>query len=305
MTTTAAAPTRVHSAWRRRQRRLGWLYSTPAAVFVLLFFIVPLILAVWMSFNNWPLIGSPTFNGGANYTAIGQNQLFLQSILFTVKWAVVTTVLFLVIALGLALLVQNARPGVGFFRTAFLLPAAVGLASCSLLFLGLYDNDFGPLDDVLHAIGWPAGRINFLDTGDAAFTSVLVMVLWRFAGFNMIILLTGLQAIPTEVYEAARSDGATWWQTLRYVTLPLLRRTILLIMILSVTGGLLAFEPFYVITQGGPTNSTVTMVISMFREAFTLFHLGNAAAIAITLLIVLVVINALQLFFFREREARR
>jgi multiple sugar transport system permease protein len=305
VTTTAAAPTRVRSAWRRRQRRLGWLYSTPAAVFVVLFFIVPLILAVWMSFNDWPLIGSPTFNGGANYAAIGQNQLFLQSILFTVKWAVVTTVLFLVIALGLALLVQNARPGVGFFRTAFLLPAAVGLASCSLLFLGLYDNDFGPLDDVLHALGWPAGRINFLDTGDAAFTSVLVMVLWRFAGFNMIILLTGLQAIPTEVYEAARSDGATWWQTLRYVTLPLLRRTILLILILSVTGGLLAFEPFYVITQGGPTNSTVTMVISMFREAFTLFHLGNAAAIAITLLIVLVVINALQLFFFREREARR
>jgi len=272
--------------------------------FVAVFFIIPLCLAAWMSLNDWPLIGTPTFNGGANYLAIGQNQLFLQSILFTVKWAVVTTVLFLFVALGIALLVQNARPGVGFFRTAFLLPAAVGLASCSLLFLGLYDNDFGPLDDLMHALGWPAGRIGFLDTGDAAFTWVMVMVMWRFAGFNMIIFLTGLQAIPTEVYEATRTDGANWWQTLRYVTLPMLRPTILLILVLSVTGGLLAFEPFYVITQGGPNNSTVTMVMSMFREAFTLFHLGNAAAIAITLMIVLVIVNALQFFFFREREER-
>lgn len=300
---TALATRPPVSRWRRRQQRLGALYSAPAALVVLVLFAVPLVLAFWMSLNQWPLIGSPTFNAGENYAAIGSNSLFLGSIPFTIKWALTTTVIFLVIALGLALLVQNRRRGVGFFRTAFLLPAAVGLASCSLLFLGLYDNDFGPLDNLLHALGWPEGRVDFLDTPPAAFSSVLLMVVWRFAGFNMIILLTGLQAISLEVYEAARADGATWWQTLVHVTLPLLRPTILLITVLSITGGLLAFEPFYVITQGGPENSTVTMVMAMFREAFTLFRLGNAAAIAITLLLVLILVNALQLVLFRDRDA--
>jgi multiple sugar transport system permease protein len=130
------------------------------------------------------------------------------------------------------------------------------------------------------------------------------MVTWRFAGFNMIILLTGLQAIPLEVYEAARTDGAGWWKTLWHVTLPLLKPTLLLILVLGITGSLLAFEPFYVLTAGGPSNSTVTMVIAMFREAFTLFDLGSAAAIAMVLLVVLVAINAAQMYFFRDKESK-
>jgi multiple sugar transport system permease protein len=291
---------------RIREGRTGWLYSAPAAVFIVVFFLIPLGLAIVMSLSDWPLIGQPSFNAPANYADIAENDLFLGSIAFTVKWTVITTVLFLVVGLALALLVQNARPGVGIFRTAFLLPASVGLASASLLFLGLLNVQFGPIDDILRPLGLlPPGPTDFLGTPDGAFGSVLSMVTWKVAGFNMIILLTGLQAIPVEVYEAARADGATWWQMLWNITLPLLRPTILLILVLSVTGGLLAFEPFYVMTQGGPNNSTVTMVMSMFREAFTLFDLGKAAAIAITLLIVLVVINAIQLMIFRERGARR
>jgi multiple sugar transport system permease protein len=290
---------------RRREGRIGMLYASPAAAFVTILFLIPMVLAIVMSLNKWPLIGNPSFNAPENYTDIASNKLFLDSIFFTLKYTVITTVVFLVLSLALALLVQNSRPGVGFFRTAFLLPASVGVASCSLLFLALYDNNFGPLDDILNAVGLAHGHVDFLGTPDSSFASVLVMVIWRFTGFNMIILLTGLQAIPVEVYEAARSDGASWWQTLRYVTIPLLKKTILLILVLTVTGGLLAFEPFYVMTQGGPDNSTVTMVIAMFREAFTLFNLGSAAAIAMVLLVVLVAINALQLFLFRDRETER
>ena len=284
---------------------MGLLYSAPATLVILVLFLVPLVLAFWMSLNDWPLIGPHEFNAPDNYVAIGQNKLFLDSIGFTVKYTVVMTVIFIVVGLGLALLVQNARPGVGLFRTAFLLPTAVGLASSSLLFYALYNNDFGPLDDILRALGIVQGQADFLGTPDAAFLSTVVMVTWRFAGFNMIILLTGLQAIPVEVYEAARTDGAGWWKTLWHVTLPLLKPTIVLILVLGVTGSLLAFEPFYVLTAGGPSNSTVTMVIAMFREAFTLFDLGHAAAIAMVLLVVLVAINAAQLFFFRDKEAKR
>lgn len=301
------APRRLRKTFTtkaRREKASGILFALPAAIIVVVLFILPLVLAFWMSLNNWPLIGQPHFNAPENYTAIEHNTLFIASILFTLKYTVVVTIIFLVVSLGLALLVQNTRPGVGFFRTAFLLPAAVGLASSSLLFYALYNNEFGPLDDILRALGLLHGDADFLGTPNNAFYSTVVMVTWRFTGFYMIILLTGLQAIPVEVYEAARTDGANWLQTLRHITLPLLRPTILLILVLSITGSLLAFEPFYVLTAGGPSNSTVTMVMAMFREAFTLFDLGRASAIAIVLLVVLVAINTAQLYFFREKDSK-
>jgi multiple sugar transport system permease protein len=296
----ASAPRR-----RRREAISGLLYALPAVLVIVVLFLVPLVLAFWMSLNDWPLIGTPSFNAPDNYTAIAQNELFVNSIWFTIRYTVIVTIIFVVAGLALALLVQNARPGVGFFRTAFLLPAAVGLASSSLLFYALYNNDFGPLDDILRALGLVQGQADFLGTPDAAFWSTVVMVTWRFAGFNMIILLTGLQAIPLEVYEAARTDGAGWWKTLWHVTLPLLKPTLMLILVLGITGSLLAFEPFYVLTAGGPSNSTVTMVIAMFREAFTLFDLGSAAAIAMVLLVALVAINAAQMYFFRDKESKK
>jgi len=306
-TLTPVAPPRTSTTPRRRTRTealSGLLFALPAILFVVVLFVVPLVLAAWMSLNDWPLIGAASFNAPDNYVAISNNALFMSSVMFTIKYTVVVTAIFLAISLGLALLVQSTRPGVGLFRTAFLLPAAVGVASSALLFYAMYNNEFGPLDDVLRAIGVISGDADFLGTPDAAFASTVFMVTWRFAGFYMIILLTGLQAIPVEVYEAARTDGASWWQTLRLITLPLLKPTILLVLILSVTGSLLAFEPFYVLTAGGPSNSTVTMVIAMFREAFTLFDLGSAAAIAMVLLVALVAINVTQLYVLRDKDEK-
>lgn len=297
-------PTASHVTKARRERATGVLFALPSILVVVLLFILPLVLAFWMSLNDWPLIGSPTFNAPDNYVEIANNDLFVGSILFTIKYTVVVTAIFLVLTLGMALLVQNSKPLVGFFRTVWLLPAAVGVSSAALLFYALYNNEFGPLDDILRALGIIQGDADFLGTPDAAFWSTVVMVTWRFAGFYMIILLTGLQAIPVEVYEAAKMDGSSWWQTLRHITLPMLRPTILLVLILSVTGSLLAFEPFYVLTQGGPSNSTVTMVIAMFREAFTLFNVGSAAAIAMVLLVALVGINLVQLYLLRDKDAK-
>lgn len=308
MSVIAAEATRASAERLRRHRRRegasGLLLALPAILIVVVLFAVPLGLAAWMSLNDWPLIGTPAFNAPDNYTAIADNELFVHSIWFTLRYTLVITVLLLGVALGMALLVQSTRPGVGLFRTAFLLPAAVGVASSALLFYALYNNDFGPLDDILHALGLVDRDVLFLGTSGSAFTSTVVMVTWRFAGYYMIILLTGLQAIPTEVYEAARMDGASAWQTLRRITLPLLKPTIALVLVLCVTGSLLAFEPFYVLTAGGPSNSTVTMVMAMFREAFTMFDLGKAAAIAMVLLVVLVGINLLQTTLLRDRDAR-
>jgi multiple sugar transport system permease protein len=272
----------------------GIAYATPTAVIVAVFFLAPLVLVVWMSVNRWRLLGSPTLNLPDNYTKIPDNQLFLDSVTFTLKYTAIVTVVLSAMALGLALLVQQRRPGVGFFRTAYFLPGAVGFAAASLLFYGLYSGA-GPFDGILQDLGVTDEPVNWLGTPNTALFSTIAMVIWRFAGFNMLILLTGLQSIPTEIYEAARSDGATRWQMFRYITLPLLRPTVALMLVLSITGSLLAFDQFFILTRGGPDNSTVSMVMVIYREGFTRFDLGSAAAISVVLLIVLVALNVLQL----------
>jgi multiple sugar transport system permease protein len=127
-------------------------------------------------------------------------------------------------------------------------------------------------------------------------------VLWRFAGFTMLILLTGLQAIPLDVYEAARVDGCSRLQAFRYITLPLLRPALALMLVLSITGSLLAFDQFFILTQGGPDNSTVSVVMVIYREAFFRFDLGSAAALSVIVLVALVLLNVLQLSVLRRGE---
>jgi len=144
--------------------------------------------------------------------------------------------------------------------------------------------------------------VGWLSTPGHALFSTVVMVIWRFAGFNMLILLTGLQAIPTDVYEAARMDGGNRWQLFRHITLPLLRPTIALMLVLSITGSLLAFDQFFILTRGGPDGSTVSIVMVIYREAFTKFNLGLGAAISVLLLAVLVLLNVLQLRILKRGE---
>jgi multiple sugar transport system permease protein len=285
-------PARRSLARARSLQGIG--YATPTAVIVGVFFLVPLGLVFWMSVNRWPLLGSPELNFPDNYTKIPDNQLFVDSVWFTLKYTAIVTVLLSAVALGLALLVQERRPGVGFLRTAYFLPGAVGFAAAALLFYGFYTGS-GPLDGILQGLGIADEPVDWLGTPNMALFSTIAMVIWRFAGFNMLILLTGLQSIPAEVYEAARSDGASRWQTFRYITLPLLRPTIALMLVLSITGSLLAFDQFFILTRGGPDNSTVSMVMVIYREAFTRFDLGFAAALSVLLLLALVVFNVLQL----------
>jgi multiple sugar transport system permease protein len=265
------------------------------------FFVLPLGLVVWMSLHAWPLLGVPTLNAPANYTDLAGDHLLRTAIGFTVKYTVIITVLLFLLAFGLALMVQHRRRGVGFLRTAFFLPAAVGFASASLLFLGLLNDQIGPVDNILSTLGLHHGYISWTSgSPNLALGSSVLLVLWRFAGFNMLILLTGLQAIPLEVYEAARIDGATRWQLFRRITVPLMRPTIALVLTLMITGSLLAFDQFWILTRGGPDNSTTSLVMVIYRQAFIKLDLGSAAAISVALLAVLVVVNVVQIGVLRR-----
>ena len=144
--------------------------------------------------------------------------------------------------------------------------------------------------------------IQFLETPLSALWWTTFLIVWRFAGFYMLILLVGLQSIPRDVYEAAAIDGANKWQTFRHITIPLLRRSIALCLILCVTGSMLAFDQFYILTQGGPDNSTITIVQLIYHFAFQSQNLGTAAALSVVLLAALLAINAIQLVSLRGAE---
>jgi multiple sugar transport system permease protein len=287
------------SALSRAGRRLGILYSLPTAVIVAVLFVVPLGLMIWMSINHWPLLGASYPNGLENYDALS-DPLFLDAIAFTLKYTLVTTIVLSLVSFGLALLVQEARRGVGLFRTTFFLPSAVGLASASLLFYGLFNTESSPLNAVTRWL--TGGTIDWLGSENHALSSAVGMITWRFAGFYMLILMTGLQSIDPVLYEAARTDGASRRQIMRGITLPLLRPTIALMLLLSVTGSLLAFDQFFILTGG--RHNTATVVIDIYREAFLSQNLGRAAAVSVITLLVLIALNGVQLRFLRRDETR-
>ncbi|MQM24862.1 carbohydrate ABC transporter permease [Glycomyces albidus] len=284
----------------RHSRKLaGALYAAPVAVFVLVFFVAPLLLVGRMSASDWPLLaGDRGINLPANYEGIADNPLFWPAVGFTLKYTGIVVVLLIGLSLLLALIVADRRKGTGFFRSAYFLPTTLGLASASLLFFGFYSPAIGPLDPMLEALGLEP--VSWLGTPTAALWSTVVLIVWKFAGFFMIILLVGLQSIPPDVYEAARLDGAGRMQSFWHVTVPLLRPALGLVLILSVTGSLLAFDQFFILTKGGPDNSTVTVVQLIYREAFQRFDLGAAAAISVVVLAALLVLNIVQFRALRK-----
>ncbi|GAA2338441.1 sugar ABC transporter permease [Dactylosporangium salmoneum] len=298
----AVAPPAARPRRRRTRQWAGALYAAPTAFMVGLFFLVPLGLVAWMSLHHWPLLGVPELNAPENYAGLADDELLGTAVWFTLKYTVIVTILLFALSFGLALLVQHPGRGIGLLRTAYFIPAGVGFASASLLFLGLLSDEIGPVNRILESLGLLHGYVSWTSgSPGSALGSAVGLVLWRFAGFNMLILLTGLQAIPVEVYEAARLDGATRWQLFRRITVPLMRPTIALVLTMMVTGSLLAFDQFWILTRGGPDNSTTSLVMLIYRKAFIELDLGSAAAVSVLLLAGLVVVNVVQLAVLRRR----
>ncbi|UJP10012.1 sugar ABC transporter permease [Microbacterium sp. KUDC0406] len=242
--------------------------------------------------------GNQGINFPQNYQDAVTHRLFWDSIRFTLLYTVITTVILIALGLGLALFVQESTRWKGFLRTAFLVPSALGLASASLLFYVLYSPIAGPFADLMKSWG-----ITFLGTPTGALWSTIFLIVWRYAGFYMLLMLVGLQGIPEDVYEAARIDGASRWQTFRDITVPLLRPTFALTTIMCVTGSLLAFEQFYILTKGGPDNSTMTIVQLIYNVAFQGQNdLGVAGALSVIVLLALIVINVFQLRAFGRSD---
>ena len=292
----SAQPRRKPKAKAQRSLR-AWAYASPTAALVLVFFVIPVVLVFFMSGADWPLLaGNKGVNMPDNYTEVVDHRLFWPAIWFTLKYTVIATVLLIGLGLGLAFLVQEASRWRALLRTTFLLPTALGLASASLLFYAMYSPQVGPIAPLLDKLGLTEGVVSPLGTPTGALWSTVILIVWRFAGFYMLLLLVGLQSIPGEVYEAARIDGASRSQMFRSITIPLLRPSLALSTIMCVTGSLLAFDQFYILTKGGPDSSTMTVVQLVYNLAFeSKRDLGMAAALSVIVLLALVVINVVQL----------
>jgi multiple sugar transport system permease protein len=281
------------------------LYVAPALALVIVFFILPLGMMAWMSLHRWPLIGHPRWIGLTNYRLIWLDQGFWQAIRFTVLYTICVTIGLITAGFGLALLVDQPRRGVGAYRAVFFLPVVIGFASASLLWVWLSNVDAGLFSPLLQMILGSRQRINLLAGFDTAFWSVIAMVVWKMAGFYMVIIMSGLQAIPTDYFEAARIDRATPLQRFRFITLPLMRRPLALALILCITGSMLAFDQFYIILSGGPQNETMTAVYWIFNTSFVSFRLGYGAALSVVLLAILLLLSMAQLWLLRDREDLR
>lgn len=297
-TTTAKPPRqRRRRSHAQRESANGWLFASPVTLVLVLLFLAPIVLVLLMSVSKWTLLGgNQGLNGVSNFQRVLADPLLAESVYFTLKYTLITTVISLPIALGLALLVQESRRWNNLLRTAVLLPSALGIASASLLFYALYSPQVGPINKFLADLGVMDRNASLLGTPDGALWATVFLVVWRFSGFYMLLMMVGLQAISTEVYEAAHIDGASRWRTFTNVTLPLLKPTLAMTLVLSVAGSLLAFDQFYVLTKGGPNNSTLTVVQLIYRYAFeTKRDLGMASALSVLVLVALVIVSAAQL----------
>jgi multiple sugar transport system permease protein len=226
--------------WQYRQL-MGVAYAAPTVVFVAVFFITPLLLVARMSLSSWPLLtGNNGLNFPRNYLSIWNNALFGPAVVFTIEYTLIVTVLLIGLGLGLALLVQERGRWVDMLRTVILLPVSVGLAAASLLFWGFYSPSIGPINPILEQLGLIHDPISFLGTSLSALLSTSFLIVWKYSGLYMLIFLVGLQAIPDDLFEAAALNGASRIQVFRHITLPLLRPSIALALILCVTGSLLA-----------------------------------------------------------------
>lgn len=290
-----------------RRKRNGWkgyLFIAPTMLLVTLFFLWPLISTVWMSLHNWPLIGEHKWVGIGNYQRLITDTRFYSALRFTAFYTVIISIVIFIVAFGLAFFVEKKRPMVGVYRTAFFLPVVIGLGASSLLWVWLANVDSGLFGPLMVKLGLVDKAPNLLARFNSAFLLIIVMVAWKTVGFTMVLLLTGLQSIPTELIEAARVDGANAWNRFTRIILPMIRRTLALSLILSVTGSVLGFDQFYVMTNGGPQNRMVGVVHYIFNQSFVSFKLGYGSALSMVLLLILVLLSLIQLRLLRTPEDR-
>ncbi|MBM3269790.1 MAG: sugar ABC transporter permease [Candidatus Sericytochromatia bacterium] len=284
-----------------RRHLPAYLFVAPALLVLCVFVILPMLTALVLSFASWNLVGPVKWVGLANYALLFQDPTFARSLLNSLVYTAGSATLGIAGALLLALALEPALPGIGGFRAILFLPALMSEVIVAMVFQWLYNADFGLLNYALQLAHLP--KVPWLTSPTFAMLAVVLMGAWVGAAYNAPILLSGLQSINPTFYEAARLDGATPWQEFRFVTFPLLRPFTLYVLVMALIGSFQVFGRIFVLTGGGPVDSTLVAVQYIYRVAFSFNQMGYAAALSVAVFAILIVLTALQLRFFRREDA--
>ncbi len=281
----------------RARDRLVWLgFLVPALAVYTLFLIYPVIQSGVLSFTSWSGPGRPaTVVWFDNYTELLADPIFWLALANTFALVAVSIVIQLPVALGLAMIVATAWRAKRFWRAVYFIPTLMSTVAVAILWRLVYSPDFGVVNGILRAVGLGDLAQGWLGESSTALAAVLVTNVWQWAPFYMVIYLAALAGINGEVYEAAALDGATPWQRFWYVTLPLLKPVILTTSILALAGSIKAFDIVYIMTSGGPSNSTELLATYMFQRGFTDYRLGYASTIAVVMFLITFVLTVIVL----------
>lgn len=283
----------------------GWVFAGPALTVIGVFFGLPVLAALALSLTDFDIyalsdIGNLRFVGLDNYLNLLQNPLFWRALGNTLYFVVVGVPLSIAVSLGAALLLHSKlgylKP---FFRTAYFAPVVTTVVAVAVIWRYLFHTRYGLVNWALSGLG--IDPIDWLGDPTWAMPTIILFAVWKNFGYNMIIFLAGLQAIPEDLYEAARIDGASPWRQFRHVTLPMLGPVLVLVGILTLAGYFQLFAEPYVITQGGPLQSTVSVLYLMYEEGFKWWNLGNASAVAFLLFVLMTAVTSGLLWFARRK----
>jgi multiple sugar transport system permease protein len=291
-----------HTARRARREWTAYLFLAPGILLFSVFTVFALGFTIYLTFHEWQIISpEKPYVGLQNYKDMVHDAKFRHGVINTFYFAGAVIPLQMICGLGIALLLNTGLRGRVFFRTLYYLPCVTPFVVSAIVWKWFYNGDFGIFNFYLLKTGLIDAPLSFLSDRNLAMPSVIVMSVWGGIGFTMVVYLAGLQAIPEELYEAAKVDGAGPWSRLRHITIPMLRPTTLF---LAVVGIIFAFQQFtqiFVMTHGGPVDKTTTMLFYVYQAAFEYYDMGYASTLAFALFLMLVVFTILQIRFYRQQ----
>lgn len=288
----AAQKQRMTSA-QRRDLRDGLLFTSPFILGVLIWWIGPMLYSLYLLVHEWNMLAPPKFVGFGHVERMLADPLVSKSLANTAYYTFFGVPLQLLVAFGLALMLNQQVRGLGIYRTIYYLPSITPAVAFAVVWVQILNPEFGVFNEVLSWVG--LGPINWLYDPNWSKPAFIIMTLWL-TGFQMIIFLAGLQGVPKELQEAAEIDGATAWRRFFSVTIPIISPIIFFNLIIGIIGSFQVFTSAFIMTDGGPQDSTLFMVLYLYRNAFELFRMGYAAALAWLLFVIIMIFTGIQFF---------
>lgn len=279
---------RFFETFANNESLAAWIFILPALLGTFIFIIIPVICSFGLSFTKWDLLNPVQFAGLQNYIEIFNEPLFGKILLNTIVFAVSTSILGVIIPLILAVILNSKIRGSEFYKTAYFLPFITPMIVIGIVWQWIFDPNIGLLNKLLHI------HINWLYDTHWALPALIIVSVWKLIGYNMIIFLSSISGISNSMFEAAKIDGAGHVKTFLYVTVPMLAPSIFFVIIITAISSFQIFDLIYLMTQGGPLDSTNVLVYAIYKNAFEYFNVGKASAIAYVLFVIILILTLIQ-----------